>query len=218
MFRKLVIFFVAALCCTSLSAQITHSASGDVDQNAQRILKKASSLFSKGTVSFSVTLINKNTEKKETARQKAQVLYSQGKYRVVADGHTLYCNGVDLWHWDTEAKEVTLSKASTADDDLMNPARLLANYNKSFRAKYIRTEDNGNAVIDLTPRKGKSYHKIRVVVVEKTGTLVCMELHNYDGSRGSYQMSAFKSAQKSTDADFCFDTAKNPDVEVVDMR
>lgn len=217
--KKILVF--ALLCCgllLPLSAQITHSSSGDVDESAARILKKASDKFSKGTVSFTVTMINKNTDKQETARQEVEVLYKGGKYRVSAPRQVLYSDGVSVWHWNKDAGEVTVNKISEGDDDLMNPARLLANYKSNFKEKYIRTDDDGTAVIDLTPKKSKSYHKIRILVEENTGIVKSLELCNYDGSRGEYRISKFKSGVKSSDKDFLFDRQENPAVEVIDMR
>jgi hypothetical protein len=45
-----------------------------------------------------------------------------------------------------------------------------------------------------------------------------MEIHNFDSSEGIYQVSAFKSGAKCSDADFHFDSAANKGVEVIDMR
>ena len=212
----LALLIGSALC--SLMGQISHSANGDVDENAARILKKASDKFSKGSVSFTVTMINKDSDKQETARQSATVLYKGGKYRVELPRQVLYSDGNSVWHWNKDAGEVTVNKLDKNDDDLMNPATLLANYSKNFREKYIRTEEDGTAVIDLAPRGSKSYHKIRIFVAEKNGIVKGMELHNYDGSRGEYHLSKFKSGVKSTDGDFIFDRQANPAVEVIDMR
>ena len=201
-----------------LAAQITHKATGDVDETAAAILKLASDKLNGKAVSFKVTMINKDSDKKETARMEAAVIYSKGRYRVDQDRNVLYCDGKAVWHWNKDAGEVTISPVSDSDDDLMNPALLLSNYKKNFKEKYIRTEEDGTAVVDLTPRKGMSYHKIRLLIVEKTGVIKSMELHNYDGSRGEYRISDFKQGVKVSDKDFAFDRQTNPAVEVIDMR
>ena len=221
---KKLLFVIFALICfqyatvSGLQAQITHTANGDVDQNAAKILKKASSVFEKSAVSFSVTMINREGSKKETARQKADVIYSKGRYRVSAEGQTLFCDGKDVWQWDHAAKEVTVNTLAPSSDDLLNPAALLANYGKNFKAKFIRLEDDGTAVVDLTPFKAKSYYKIRMLINSKNGFIRQMEIHNFDSSEGIYQVSAFKSGAKCSDADFHFDSAANKGVEVIDMR
>ena len=202
----------------SVKAQITHTPNGNVDKNAERILKKASDVFSKNAVSFSVTMINRDSSKKETARAAAQVLYSKGRYRVSADGQMLWSDGKNVWHWNKKSNETVVNAAGEADDDLMNPARLLSNYSKAFRPKYIRTDDNGIAVIDLVPRQSRSYHKIRLMITEKTGVLKSLTLHNYDSSEGEYRITAFKQGATYKDSDFVYDAAAHKDAEVIDMR
>ena len=197
--------------------QITHTAKGQVDQNAEKILKKASQKFSNNAVSFSVTMVSKDENKRETARMKAQVLYKKGRYRVTMDQDIVYCDGKATWYWNKEADEVTVNNLSDAQDDLMNPAALLSNYQKNFNAKYIRT-DNNTAVIDLTPKKAKSYYKIRMLVNATTGQIQRMEMHNYDSTAGEYIVSDFKENAKCSDSDFLFPKDANPNVEIIDMR
>ena len=216
--KHLFLTIMLLLAASSVSAQITHTAKGNVDLNAEKILKKASDLFAKKSVSFNVTMINRDGGKRETARTTAKVLYSKGRYQVSAGDQMLWCDGKSVWHLNRQTKEAVLNNVESADDDLLNPARLLANYSKSFRPKYIRTEDDGTAVLDLIPKQGRSYHKIRLLVVERTGVLKSMTLHNYDASEGEYRISDFKSGVACKDSDFVFNAAANKGVEVIDMR
>ena len=66
---------------------------------------------------------------------------------------------------------------------------IIANYSQNYKAKYIRLEQDGYAVVDLTPKKSKSYYKIRFYIHAKTGLVKKMEMFNYDGSRGEYSAS-----------------------------
>ena len=163
-------------------------------------------------------MVSKDSNKKETARHKADVLFNKGKYRVTFGTNVIYCDGAATWHWDKEVNEVVVNKASTAEDDLMNPAAILANYKKNFNAKFIRKEQNGNAVIDLTPKKSKSYYKIRLIVNAESGIMNKMEVHNYDSSSADYIVSSFKSGVKTSDTDFKFTKSANDGVEIIDMR
>lgn len=215
--KKLISFLlVLTLALPVLRAQLTHTPNGAVDNNANAILKKAAAKMS-GTVSFSVTVVNRDANKKETLRQKADVLYNSPRYRVKTGEVEVYSDGKSVWQFNKAAKEVVVSPMVEVDDDLINPANLLSNYTKTFRAKLIREEEDGTAVIDLQPMKGKAFHKIRLYINSKTGLLKKLEQHNYDSSRGEYTISNFKNT-KATDADFVFDTKSYPGVEVVDMR
>jgi outer membrane lipoprotein-sorting protein len=214
--KRTVALLIAILLGIQLSAQITHTDKGAVDQTANTLLKKAAAKMS-GTVSFSVTVVNLDADKKETFRHKVDILYNAPRYRVKTSDLEIYCNGKAVWQLNKPNKEVVITPMTDSDDDITNPARLLSNYSKSFRAKFIREESDGTAIVDLQPMKARSYHKIRLYINSKTGMLKKMEQHNFDSSRGVYTLSNFKNT-KATDADFTFNTKANPGVEVVDMR
>lgn len=218
LFKVLVCACLVVTCHLSpftLNAQITHSNQGQVDKTADALMKKAAGKF--GNVSFSVTATVLDSKKKETLRQSAQVLYCKGHYRVTVADQEIICDGTTVWQWNKSAKEVVVNNMSNDDMNLFNPARLLANYDKNFRAKYIRTDDDGTAVVDLQPRSARSFHKIRLFMVEKSGLLRRMEVHKFDSGREVYDISNFKNAGTSA-SQFTFDAAKHPGVEVIDMR
>ncbi len=202
-------FFVA-------HAQITHDNGGQHDETAATILKRATAKFDQN-VSFSVKATFYDTKKKATGSHTAQVLYNRGKYHLNIEGQELICDGKNVWHWNKQANEVTINTLGDDDIDLLNPGRLLSGYDKSFKAKYIRTEEDGTAVVDLQPRSSRSFHKIRLLLDEKSGLLKRMEVHKYDSSAEIYDINGFKRA--STPAtQFTFDTKQHPGVEIIDMR
>ena len=214
---KTFLFFIFTAICGFASAQITHTPDGGkVDQNADKILKATAKQFSSNTVSMTVTMVNKDAHKHETGRMKADVLYKGGKYRVSFDGNVIYCDGNSTWHWNKDVGEVTVNNISGGDDDLLNPASILANYTKNYSAKFIRKEQNGDNIIDLMPKKAKSYYKVRLTINNNTPRK--MEMHNYDSSCGEYLITNFKTNVKSSDSDFSFPKNQNPNVEIIDMR
>jgi len=204
------------MACVALCGrgQITHTPQGDMDKRANELIKKASNKMS-GTVSFTVTLVNYDSNKKETHREKAEILYNSPRYRMTAGQIEVYCDGKTVWQLNKEANEVMVTNMTDSDDDLTNPAKLLANYSKNYRAKFIREENDGAAIVDLQPKKARSYHKIRIFINAKTGALKKLEQHNYDSSRCEYLLSNFKNT-KADDAAFAYQS--KPGVEVIDMR
>ncbi len=201
---------------TCAQAQITHASQGRLDENATEVLQKAAARFDKN-VSFTVTMTVLDSKKQEKVRQSAQVRYNKGKYRLTLPDQELISDGTTVWHWNKTANEVTVSGMADDDIDLLNPGRLLAGYGKSFKAKYIRTDDDGTAIIDLQPRSTRSYHKIRLFIKEDDGLLRRMEVHKYDSGRENYDITDFKRASNAA-SQFTFDAAKHPGVEVIDMR
>ena len=219
MIMKRLFAIILALICYllpfSLKAQITHASQGRLDENATEVLKKAAARFDKN-VSFTVTMTVLDSKKQEKARQSAQVRYNKGKYRLTLPDQELICDGTTVWHWNKSAKEVTINNMVDDDIDLLNPGRLLSGYGKSFKAKYIRTDDDGTAIVDLQPRSSRSFHKIRLFIKEDDGLLRRMEVHKYDSSREIYVFT--KHSYASVRDSFRFDAKAHPDVEVIDMR
>lgn len=214
--RLLCCLMLAVLGTGTAAAQITHASQGRLDENATAALKKASDRFNQN-VSFTVTATTYDSQRRQTGSRTAEVRYHKGKYRLVADGQELISDGTSVWHWNKQAKEVTVSTLSDDDIDLMNPGRLLNDYQRSFKAKYIRTDDDGTAVIDLQPRSARSYHKIRLFINEESGILKRMEVHKFDSSREVYDVVDFKRTANAA-SQFTFDASKHPDVEIIDMR
>lgn len=216
--KRLIATLALLAIAATAGAQITHTDNGAVDKNAEQIIAKAAKKMNDGAVSFTVTMVNKDENKKEKERIKAEVLYKNGKYRATLANNVLMSDGTTGWNWNKQDNEVIVNKMTDSEDNLMNPGAILANYKKSFRAKFIRKEADGTAVIDLTPKQTKSYHKIRILVNADTGVLKKLEMHYYDSSSDEFVVSNFKSGVKSSDSDFTFQPSEHPGVEVIDMR
>lgn len=216
--RLLAITLILTFCLSPLAlrAQISHASQGRLDENATAALKKASARFNQN-VSFTVTLTALDQQHKTVAKQSAQVRYNKGRYRLVVPDMEIISDGTTVWQWNKKANEVAVTNVSDDDIDLLNPGRLLANYDKSFKAKYIRTDDDGTAVIDLQPRSTRSYHKIRLFINEEDGLLRRMEVHKYDSSREVYDVTDFKRTSNAA-SQFTFDPKAHPDAEIIDMR
>jgi outer membrane lipoprotein-sorting protein len=217
MYRKFILpLFFIALTMNGLQAQITHTANGNVDANAQNILSKAAKQFNNGTKSFNVSMVSKDANKKQTAKHSAKIVYQGGKYNAVLGNQTVICDGNAVYTLNGDSKEVTINGMSNKEDDLMYPGKLLANWQKNFKAKYIRNEKDGTAVVDMTPKQAKSYYKIRLLI-STSGILKRLEMHNYDGSEADFDVSNFKSVKVAADT-FTFNTKDHPGMEVIDMR
>lgn len=195
-------------------AQITHASQGQLDENATTALQKAAKRMDNMRCTVTRTVLD--GQKQQQAKHTATVRYHHGKYRLEVAGQEVISDGTTIWLWNKQAKEVTITAASDDDMDLLNPGRLVANYAKNFKAKYIRTDDDGSAVIDLQPRSAQSYHKLRLFIAEKDGTLRRIEMHKYDSGREIYDFTGHKFSLPT--ASFTFDPKAHPEVEVIDMR
>lgn len=103
----------------------------------------------------------------------------------------------------------------------MNPQKLLKNWDKQFRAKFIRDEfinNVSNAIIDLTPKTSQSYYRIRIYINKGNNQILRIAVYEKDNTIYSYYIEQFKSNVTLSDSYFVFDKSKYPGVEVNDMR
>ena len=117
--RSILLSVIFMLFGLNAQAQLTHTAKGAVDETANAIIKKAVAKMS-GTVAFTVTVVNYDSNKKETFRKKVDVLYNAPRYRVKAGSLELYCDGKAVWQYNKPNKEVVVSPMSDSDDDFTN--------------------------------------------------------------------------------------------------
>lgn len=201
------------------NAQLSHTQKGMVDEKAKSILSKAKDkIKSAKGISFTSQIIIKDQEKKEKSRQKARVLLSGNMYQILLENHVFYCNGSTVWHHNKETKEVVVNSIEKEEDNILNPAKLFENYEKNFKAKFIRENEDGTLVIDLLPAKSKEYHKIRLLIDKNNYQLKNMAMYYYDSSQIEYTIEQYRTDVKTSEADFVFNPAENKGVEVIDMR
>jgi outer membrane lipoprotein-sorting protein len=213
--KKIFFLCMALLAMQCSFAQLTHTANGNtVDENANKILNSVAVKWTTGSFKFDVTVVNLDANKKETFRQKATITYKAPCYIVKAGDIEIYCDGKTVWQVNKPSKEVVVNNMTESDDDLTNPAAMLANYQKNYRAKFIR-EENGTAIIDLQPKKSRPYHKIRLFIDTSNNRLKKLEQHNYDSSRGEYTFSNYTLVKVHLTA-FAYTAPEG--YEVVDMR
>ena len=212
----LIVFFTIHLLPFTSNAQITHASQGRLDEKATAVLAKAVKKLD--NASFTVNMTALDGQKKKTFEREAEVKYVGHRYDVVTSEEEIHSDGKTVWYWNKKAKEMTISDVEEDDGmNLLNPGSLIKHYQDNFRAKYIRTEDDGSAVIDLQPRSAQSFHKIRLFINEQSGELKRIEVHKYDSGREIYLFSKHKYGNVKWSG-FLFDPKAHPDVEVIDMR
>ena len=144
------------------------------------------------------------------------------KYVLYTKMQQVYCNGITVWNYLPEQKEVNVSNYSEEDDSQMiNPLSLVKNYAKHYKSNFIKEALNKGVteqIIDLTPLKASSLYKVRLVIDKNKKQILRIILYEKDGMQYTYVVTKFLTNQVLEDKKFEFDTAAHPDVEVVDMR
>lgn len=166
-------------------------------------------------IDFAYTMENK----KENINEKfTGTLLSKGdKYKLTVAGQDVICDGKTMWTYMKDANEVNINDVNV-NDDSFTPTKLLSNYTKDYKAKFI--EEKGNdQVLELYPiAKGKSYTKVKLTVDKTLKQVKEFMIFDRSGSIFRYTVNKFITDQAIDDKTFLFNKANHPGVEVIDMR
>lgn len=207
---KKVLFLWILLLPFSLLAQ-------DTDGGATPIMQALALKYkSYSTIKIDYTL--KCEKDKKTLSSFNGVLTTKGnKYYYTFKDQTFFCDGISIWNYQKSTNEVSIFEYD--EDD--NPTKLLSDWNKHFRAKFIREEFiDGNyiQIIDLMPITKESYYKVRFKINKVKKELISVILYETSNTTYTYHINKFTANTNIDDAFFVFNAAKYPNVEVNDMR
>ena len=159
--RKLILGVIAAITLTAVQAQ-------PAQQKAEEILDKAAKQMSGYTsfkIDFKYTLTN--TQEKLDESQEGSITVKGDKYKLNIAGQEIVSDAKTVWSYNPETNEVIITSPSPEDEESINLTKLLGNYKKSYKSKFIKEESAGGKtlqVIDMTPVQGGSYYKVRIKI------------------------------------------------------
>jgi outer membrane lipoprotein-sorting protein len=192
------------------------------DAKSKGILGKMSANYRTYTsMSADITFTIDNQKEKIKEVQQGKMLIKGGKFRIDFGDQLLMTDGKTLWGYLKDMKEVTVSDYEP-DPDELSPTTVFTIYEKGFDSYYVNASTlEGVAVhtIDLTPTdKSKPFFKIRLVVNQAKLQILQAVVFDKSGAKYTYVIKNFIPNKVLTDADFVFNKAKFPGVEVIDMR
>ncbi|MBC6400851.1 MAG: outer membrane lipoprotein carrier protein LolA [Ekhidna sp.] len=200
-----------------LLAVVNQSILAQYDPQALSVLDAMSAKYKKLAAfkaNFSQKLTNKTAGIDEVIS--GQIIVKNNKYVLNVAGQRIFNNGTDIYTYNPEISEVTISSYDP-DESEINPGNVYDLYKEGFKYALISTESSGDRVIDLDPEKrDKSYFKIRMIINAKD-ELKSFEVFENTGNRYLYSIESFQ-PDLLPDSYFTFDTTKYPDVEVIDFR
>ena len=211
---KRYIFLILLLFGGTLAAQ-------DTDGGATPILQSLAKKY-QALTSMSIDYTYKAVKDKKTiATLTGKVSIKGKKYLMTFDDQTFYCDGVTMWNYQKSSNEVSIYTYDESDDDVLNPAKMLGNWQKDFTAKFIREElETGKSlqIIDLTPKKGQSYYKIRLFIDKNKNEIIRCAVYEKDNTIYTYYFDKFVSNIPLNDSMFAFNAYMYPGVQTNDMR
>lgn len=220
--KTIVTFLISALITVAAVGQ-TQSL-GKSDPAAKKILDAVSTKFKTYKAVQATFTFKSEDGKGKVLGVKKGTLYTKGnKYRVIiTGGQDIFCDGVTVSTYDKTANEVTISKFEASANSI-TPQKLFTNfYDKDFLYKLNgEKKEAGKTLqeIELTPvDKSKSFFKVLVWVDKATQTIYSTRVMEKSGNKYTYTVGTLNGNTNITDAQFVFNKAKYPGVEVVDLR
>jgi len=220
--KKTVMITIFGLCTGVIFAQQTMQTNKFQNAESINILKELQKKIATYTsISVSFTFRSEKGEKL-IDEIKGTTLIKGDKYVLKTNQQQIYCNGINVWNYLPEQKEVTISLYDKEDDSqIMNPLKIIQNYEKSYKSDFIReTIEKGVLiqVIDLTPLKPTSYYKVRLILDKNKKQIMRFTVYEKEGIQYVYVVNKFEVNQNLSDDQFVFDPSKYPNVEIIDIR
>jgi outer membrane lipoprotein-sorting protein len=193
------------------------------DPEAKKVLDAVSAKF-KGFASPQATFTYsvENAQGKVLSTKRGSVVMKGNKFKVNMDGLEIFSDGRTVWNYDKSANEVTVNNLNEGGSG-MTPQKVFTNfYDKDFFYKMNGAKKVGGKnvqEIELTPTdKSRPYFKVYVWVDKGSNTIYSAKFLEKSGGRYSYTINTIKPTSTMGDAEFVFNKAKYPGVEVVDLR
>lgn len=185
-----------------------------IDKQAEKIITNAGSkLKTESPISLTFSLNNKNKKKTE----KGNLTISGNKYIVSYSDNKVFCDGKTVWVYQKETNEVNISNVEGSENEILNITKFISEANNKFRSKLIR-EENGNYIIDLSPKTKSEFSKVRLKINKQTSRIASMEVNYKGGNVYSYTISNYKTKVKIKDSGFAFSKKDYPTANLIDLR
>jgi outer membrane lipoprotein carrier protein len=184
----------------------------DQDPKAKAILdevSKTTKSYKTISADYSFSIFNK--DKKQLEKWTGKVQIKGNKFKLEIPGNTIVCDGVTMWNYNKDAKEVTI-KSFDAENEEQNPSKIFTLYETGFKYKYDKEEKVGTImcqVIDLYPAvkpEKKKFHTMKIYVDKIKKQVVQMKRLMKDGGTELYEIKSLKPNVTMADNVFVFDT------------
>ncbi len=216
-------FFISSVLVmiSFLSVMAQPAGMGKSDPEGKKALDAVSAKFKTyKTVTAKFSLKIENAAGKNLGVKTGTVYMKGVKYRINVTGQEIYSDGSNVWTYDKENNEVTITKLDPSANSL-TPQKLFTNfYEKDFLYKLNgQVKLGGKSVkeIELTPiDKTRPFHKVLLYV--DNNAINSTKIFEKTGNRYTYSTTSLIPNANVSDAMFVFDAKKYPGVEVVDLR
>lgn len=196
--------------------------SAQYDAKALEILEAMSKKYRaipsfEANISYTLT----NETEKINEEFKGKITVKGEKFRLALPEQEVINNGITVWTYLPEAKEVNIDNFDPKSDEPA-PSKFYDMYKTGFKYLFLKDETVSGVpceVIDLVPeKKDAQFFKVRMNISKKDKSVQSWTMFDKGGNKYKYTITKFVPNVKVDDTFFAFDLKKYPNVEVVDLR
>lgn len=198
---------------------LQYNSYAQLDLKAKGILTKVSENIKNlksMKANFKISIKDKNG--KAQGNKEGSVSMKGNKYLVKIGGQEIYCDSKNIWTFLKDNNEVQISDVED-NDEAFSPSKLFTNfYDKEYAYKHL-TSQNGIEFIGLLPlKKNVQFEKIVLKIDGKQNAVVGGTVYDKNGNIYTYSIYNYTKNPTLADDSFIFNTAKNANVKVIDLR
>lgn len=194
------------------------------DPEAKKLLdkvRKKYNAYASMEAAFSLTIEVPQSPKEV---QRGTVSQQGEQFRLEMDDQLIVSDAKTTWVYLKKNKEIQIDDAMTGgQSEFLTPKELLRRYEKGdfIYAITDRARENNKSVILIEFKpvdKRSEFSKLRVAIDESTATIESIRAFSRDGSRFSFQVTAFTGNKNFPAGHFKLDPKQYPGVRVEDLR
>ena len=164
------------------------------------------------TILAEVAFTMYNKEKKAIEKPQIWKIQVKGqKFRLEIPGTSIVCDGVTLWNYNKDAKEVTIKTFDPLSDE-QNPSKIFTMYETGYKYTYDTEKKVGLvncSVINLFPAikpEKKKFHTVKLSIDKIKKQMIQLIMLMKDGGTQVYDIKSLKTNSDLADKLFVFDT------------
>ncbi len=192
-------------------------------QDANEVLQKAASAFDASSGIEARFALHSRSPQTQSGESFEGIIYMKGdKFKLQTPDMITWYDGTTQWTYMERTQEVNVSTPGSDELQQTNPAALIHNYEKGFKAslKGSSTTRQGKAAYDveLLPKKKSDVESVVLQIEKNSYSPASIDIRSDNGMRHTIVISTWKTAEDKPDSFFVFDEAEFPDAEIIDLR
>lgn len=158
---------------------------------------------------------------KETGSTTGNIQIQGSKFKISSSAMTTWFDGRTQWTLLNGSDEVNVSKPTTEELQQLNPYTFINLYKQGYNLKLSPTTYRGKSCHEVRLIAQNAGNKVQLVILvidKQTHLPHSIRVKDNHGDWVRIRVNSLSTHKKWNDANFKFDQAGHPDIEVIDLR